>query len=131
VLLIGAFSGTISATSSEVGAFLTVEQAILPQTAPPERRTWLFSIYDLASNFSAALGALYAASVGWWTTLGLSGADAYRPLFFLYAMIGLANVLLVTRLSEKVELAQVEGERRFIGVHQSQGIVIKLSCCSG
>ena len=58
-----------------------------------------------------------APSVGWWTTLGLTGADAYRPLFFLYAMIGLANVLLVTRLSEKVDLAQVEGERRFIGVH--------------
>jgi len=130
-MLIAAFSGTISATSSEVGAFLTVEQAILPQTAPPERRTWLFSIYDLASNFAGALGALFAASVGWWTSLGLTGADAYRPLFFLYGMIGLANVLLVSRLSEKVELAHVEGERRFLGVHKSKGIVVKLSLLFG
>jgi MFS family permease len=41
LLLLGAFTGTISATSSEVGPFITVEQAILPQTAPDERRTWL------------------------------------------------------------------------------------------
>jgi MFS family permease len=76
LLMIAAFSGTISATSSEVGAFLTVEQAILPQTAPAERRTWLFSIYDLVSNFSSASGALFAGIVGLWTALGLSGADA-------------------------------------------------------
>src|SRR5919197_6143851 len=41
LLLLGAFTGTISATSSEVGPFVTVEQAVLPQTAPAERRTWL------------------------------------------------------------------------------------------
>ena len=59
-LLIGAFTGTISATSSEVGVFQTVEQAILPQTAPDERRTWLFSIYNTVANFAGALGSLAA-----------------------------------------------------------------------
>jgi len=44
LLLVGAFTGTISATSSEVGVFQTVEQAVLPQTAPNDKRTWLFSI---------------------------------------------------------------------------------------
>src|SRR4030095_3251696 len=38
LLLRAAFSGTISPTSSEVGPFLTVEQAILPQTAPDDHR---------------------------------------------------------------------------------------------
>src|SRR5437016_9304908 len=90
LLLVGAFTGTISATSSEVGIFQTVEQAILPQTAPDERRTWLFAIYNTAANFAAAVGSLAAASVVTFSSLGLQAADAYRPLFGLYAVIGLA-----------------------------------------
>ena len=131
LLVVAAFSGTISATSSEVGAFLTVEQAILPQTAPEDRRTWLFSIYDLVSNFAGAAGALSAGSIGLWSALGLSGADVYRPLFVLYGLIGLVNVLLFTRLSDRVELARVEGVRRFLGVHRSRGIVTKISLLFG
>src|SRR5215472_14323683 len=38
LLVLGAFTGTISASSAEVGPFVTVEQAILPQTAPDEPR---------------------------------------------------------------------------------------------
>jgi hypothetical protein len=127
MLIVAAFSGTISATSSEVGAFLTVEQAILPETAPPERRTWLFSIYDLLSNFAGAAGALFAGSITCWAALGLQGADAYRPLFVIYGLIGLANTLLFMRLSDKVEIARVDGARRFIGIHRSRGTVAKLS----
>jgi len=59
VLVIGAFTGTISVTSSEVGVFQTVEQAVLPQTAPDERRTWLFSIYNTVANFAQAIGSQF------------------------------------------------------------------------
>jgi hypothetical protein len=79
------FSGTISATSSETGPFLTVEQAILPQTAPDERRTWLFSIYDMLGNFAGAAGALFAGTIGFWAAIGFGGAAACRPLFVVYA----------------------------------------------
>jgi len=127
VLLIGAFTGTISATSSEVGVFQTVEQAVLPQTAPNEKRTWLFSIYNTAANFAGALGSLAAASVGYLASLGLEGADTYRPLFVMYALVGLVNLLIFLTLSPKVELAHVEGERRFIGIHRSGGTVARLS----
>src|SRR5919204_1168580 len=101
-LLLGAFTGTISATSSEVGVFQTVEQAILPQTAPAERRTWLFSIYNTVANFAGALGALFAASVGVFASVGLTGADAYRPLFWIYAVIGVINFVVFVTLSDKV-----------------------------
>jgi MFS family permease len=53
LLLLGAFTGTISATSSEVGPFTTVEQTVLPQTAPSERRTWLFSSYECSATLPA------------------------------------------------------------------------------
>ncbi len=130
-LLVGAFTGTISATSSEVGVFQTVEQAILPQTAPDERRTWLFSIYNTVANVAGAFGSLAAASVVLFGSLGLEGADAYRPLFVLYALIGLANLAIFVTLSDRVELAKVEGERRFLGVHRSGGIVARLSLLFG
>jgi len=131
LLLLAAFTGTISATSSEVGPFVTVEQAILPQTAPDSRRTWLFSLYDLIGNVAGALGALAVGAVGVLGSFGLTGADAYKPFLLLYAAIGLANVVLFTRLSDKVELAKVEGPQRFLGVHRSRGTVAKLSALFG
>ncbi|MBI2325318.1 MAG: MFS transporter [Chloroflexi bacterium] len=131
LLLVGAFTGTISVTSSEVGIFQTVEQAILPQTAPNERRTWLFSIYNTVANFAGAAGSLAAASVGLFTGLGFRGVDAYRPLFVLYALIGLANLVIFLTLSDRVELAKVEGERRFLGIRRSGGTVAKLSALFG
>jgi MFS family permease len=131
VLILAAFTGTISATSSEVGVFQTVEQAILPQTAPNEKRTWLFAIYNTIANIAGAFGSLFAASVGFFASLGLGGADAYRPLFVLYALIGLANFLIFVTLSDDVELARVEGDRRFIGIHRSAGTVAKLSVLFG
>ena len=130
VLLLGAFTGTISATSSEVGAF-TVEQAILPQTAPPERRTWLFSIYAFVANLAQAAGSLFAGVVAAFAAFGLAGADAYRPLFVLYAVIGLLNLVVFLSLSDRVEAARVEGQRRFLGVHRSAGTVARLAALFG
>jgi len=127
LLLLGAFTGTISATSSEVGAFLTVEQAVLPQTAPPQKRTWLFSIYAMVASFAQAAGALFAGAVSAFGALGLHGADAYRPLFLLYALVGLANLAVFLTLSDRVELAHVDGVQRFLGIHRSRGMVARLS----
>jgi MFS family permease len=131
LLVLAAFSGTISATSSEVGVFNTVDQAVLPQTTAPERRTWAFALYGLVGNLSQAAGALFAGSVGVFAGLGLEGADAYRPLFWLYAGLGLANLTLFALLSRSVELVRVEGERRFIGLHRSRGAVARLSALFG
>ena len=127
LLLLGAVTGTISVTSSEVGVFQTVEQAILPQTAPDARRTWLFSLYNTTANFAQAVGSLAAGSVAAFASLGLAGADAYRPLFVLYGLIGLANLGLFATLSPQVELARVEGERRFLGIHRSGPVVARLA----
>jgi predicted MFS family arabinose efflux permease len=137
LLLLGAFTGTVSATSSEVGPFTTVEQTVLPQTAPAERRTWLFSIYDMLGNFAGAAGPLCAGSVGIFAGLGLSGADAYRPLFILYAAIGLANLLLFLSLSNQVELSIVKRvehprpKRKLTGLHRSRGTVARLALLVG
>jgi MFS family permease len=43
VLLVAAFFGTLGTTGSETAPFLPIEQAMLPQIGPPERRTDLFA----------------------------------------------------------------------------------------
>ena len=131
LLLLGAFTGTISATNSEVGAFSAVEQAVLPQTVGPERRTWAFSLYEMIGNFASAAGSLSVVAIGAMTAVGLSGADVYRPFFVLYALLGLANLFLFLTLSEDVELAKIEGERQLTGIHQSRGMVARLSILFG
>ena len=131
LVLLAAFTGTISASSAEVGPFLTVEQAILPQTAPDDRRTWLFSIYDTLGNLAGAAGALFTGAVALFARLGLTGASSYRPLFVVYAAIGLLNLLLFLSLSEAVEAARVEGTRSFVGLHRSRGTVARLSALFG
>src|SRR5207249_1849675 len=102
-LLIGAFTGTISATSSEVGVFQTVEQAILPQTAPNERRTWLFSIYNTVANFAGALGSLFAATVGFYASLGLPVADL-AVIFFWVGILSGASLLAAGWFAERFGL---------------------------
>jgi MFS family permease len=131
LLVVAAFTGTISATSSEVGVFNTVDQAILPQAVATGRRTWAFAVYGLVGNLAQAAGALAAGSVGLFVALGLHGADAYRPLFWLYALIGVANLGLFASLSPAVELAHVEGERRFFGLRRSRGAVARLAALFG
>ena len=131
LLVLGALTGTISASSSEVGPFITVEQAILPQTAPDERRTWLFSIYDTIGSLAGAAGALSTGAVTLFARLGLEGASAYRPLFVLYAAIGVLDLALFLSLSPGVEAARVEGARRFVGLHRSTGTVARLSALFG
>src|SRR5437870_1435043 len=72
-----------------------------------------------------------AASVVYFSSLGLQGADAYRPLFGLYAVIGLANLAVFLTLSDRVELVKVDAERRFLGIRRSSGTVAKLSLLFG
>ncbi|HLZ48895.1 MAG TPA: MFS transporter, partial [Candidatus Limnocylindria bacterium] len=131
LLLAAAFTGTISATSSEVGIFQTIEQAILPQTAPEARRTWLFSIYNTGANFAGAFGSLAAAAVGVLSSLGLQGADVYRPFFLVYGLIGLLNLVVFASLSDRVELTRARIERQLIGVRRSRVTVAKLAALFG
>ena len=130
-LVAGALTGTISASSSEVGPFITVEQVILADSVPDAHRTWLFSIYDTLGSLAGAVGALFSAVVSLLTHAGLSGAEAYRPLFVLYAVIGAVNLVIFLTLDERVERAHLHARRSFTGLHRSRGTVAKLAALFG
>jgi MFS family permease len=98
LLVLAALTGTISATSGEVGPFETVEHAILPQTTAVAHRNRLFGWYNTLAALAVAGGALAAG-------LPLPEALGYRAFFAAYAGAALLSLLCLLPLSAGVELA--------------------------
>ena len=89
-LLIAATIGVISPSGSEIGPFLSIEQAALSQLLPGERRTSVFAWYNLIGSFATAIGALAGGFVCQWAEFrGAIGADVFRPVVFGYGAFGL------------------------------------------
>ena len=135
LLLVAAFFGTLGTTASETAPFLPIEQAMLPQTCPPERRTALFARYNLVSTFSGALGALAAGIPDLLARAGLPLDTGIRLLFGLYVLAALLVGLLATRLSAAVESppsprvvsSARRWERLVPPLGRSRGIVLRLA----
>ncbi len=58
LLAAAAILGAISPSGKEIGPFLSVEQAILPQTTGDEHRTHVFAAYNIVGSLAGALWAL-------------------------------------------------------------------------
>lgn len=125
LFLVAALTGTISVATNERGGFLTIDQAVLPQTAPPERRTLVFSLYNVGSSVGGALGALLAGLPALLTNLAI--VDALRVLFLLYAALALAVLVIFFALSPATELEPGAARIGGWGVQRSTSVVIKLS----
>ena len=125
LLIIAAISGTISPSGKEVGPFLSIEQAILPQTTDDQSRTSVFSAYNLVGSLFGALGALAVALPSFFLMSPLSG---YRLLIWGYVFAALVLVGLFVLLSANVE-AKNRGALRLrrIGVQRSRAMVAKLA----
>jgi len=141
LLVLASLTGTIGATSGEVGPFLSLEQAMLPQTVRPDRRNAVFGWYNTVGALAGALGALFAGAPallqGW---QGWSSATALRAMFVLYAVIGLAVFLIFARLSAAVEIGSNQtgaGSTRLLrtaphgGLGRSRASVLRLSALFG
>lgn len=126
LLGLAAVLGTISPSGKEVGPFLSVEQAILPQTTTDDRRTGVFALYNLAGSLAGALGSL---AVGLPSAFGLGPLAGYRLLMWGYVGAALVLLGLYSRLSPAVEASPGRtGETRpRFGVHRSRGIVARLA----
>lgn len=84
-LIIAALIGTINVTGTETGAFLSIEQAILPQTIKDlKKKTTLFALYNMAGTFAMSLGILVSGLPKVLEmNYGLKDIDSIKPLFFL------------------------------------------------
>jgi len=125
LLVFAAIFGTISPSGKEVGPFLSLEQAILPQTTQDQHRTAVFSAYNLVGSFAGALGAL---GVGLPSLFTLSVLSGYRFLVWAYVAAAIALMVMFAMLSPSIEAqVQTDGTMRQIGVRKSRGIVAKLA----
>lgn len=98
-LLAVALLGTLNPASGDVSVFLPLEQPLVARAAPAARRTALFARYALVGALGGALGALCAGlSDLLGERLGLPRADALGAAFWLYALLGLAQLPLYARL---------------------------------
>jgi MFS family permease len=130
LLTVAAIIGTISPSGNEVGPFLSIEQAALPQTAPDRQRTQVFAWYNLAGSFSTALGALCGgALVAVLRSAGAAPLDSYRAAVIGYALIGIGLAMLFSRLSPAVEVPYSDhsaSQNRF-GLRRSRRVVATLA----
>lgn len=83
LLAVAAIVGTISPSGKEVGPFLSIEQAILPQTTGDERRTGVFAAYNLVASLAgrwapSARGCPGCSAWASWMATG-SSSGATRP----------------------------------------------------
>jgi MFS family permease len=125
LLTVAAIFGTISPSGKEVGPFLSIEQAILPQTTSDQQRTAVFSAYNLVGSFAGAVGAL---AVGLPSLFSLTTISGYRLLVWSYVGSAILLALLFALLSPRVEAEKKrETPNRKIGLQKSRGIVAKLA----
>ena len=127
LLAAAAILGAISPSGKDVGPFLSVEQAILPQTTSDGQRTHVFAAYNLVGSLAGALGALAA---GIPQLVGLAPAAGYQALIWAYAASGVVLWLLFWHLSPAVAAPSVPSTgaaRPRFGVHRSRGVAYKLA----
>lgn len=137
VLTIAAIIGTISPSGNEVGPFLAIEQATLPQATTDQHRTQVFAWYGLIGSLATAFGALAGGGLsGLLQALSVTPVNSYRVVVIGYGLLGLALGVLFSRLSESVEIQPVAGgqgqraqgrAKGLLGLHQSRDIVLRLA----
>ena len=111
-LIVSALIGTINVTGTETGAFLSIEQAILPQTSNDiKKRNTLYAIYNMVGTFAMSAGILLSGLPRIFVQhYGLNQIESIRPLFLLYSVIGLGVLGIYFLVSKNVEVDLGNGD---------------------
>ncbi len=107
LLLVAGTLGVISPSGNEVGPFLPIEQAALSHVVPAPVRTEVFAWYTLVGAIATALGALAGGLSP--RVLGgvtVSSVRSYRFVIVAYAVLGVALLILFSRLSPATEVTR-------------------------
>ena len=89
-LITAAFIGTINVTGTETGVFLSIEQAILPQTINYiEKRNTVYALYNMVGTFAMSAGILASGLPSILEhEYGSNQIDSIRVLFFFMVSLG-------------------------------------------
>ncbi len=135
LLIVAGTIGVISPSGSEVGPFLSIEQAALSHVVSDRTRTEVFAWYTLAGSLATAFGALAGGTIthALQKTV-MSPLSSYRMVVVLYAALGVTLGLLFARLSPAAEASSLGEKAAFratvaslSGIERSRHVVFKLS----
>ncbi len=130
-LIVSALIGTINVTGTEVGAFLSIEQAILPQTVNDvKKRNTIFAVYNMVGTFAMSAGVLLSGLPQLIQKLyGLNQVESIRFLFLFYSICAVIVIGIYLFLSRKIELEVKNTKITSIRTmsKKSKGIIVKLS----
>ncbi|KAK9782054.1 putative Major facilitator superfamily domain-containing protein [Seiridium cardinale] len=120
ILLLAAIVGVISVTGGDFGPFRSIEESILSQLTTPATRSDVLAWYVTISGLGSSLGSEASGRIirtleakNGWTTV-----DAYHAVFWIYAIMGIANALLTLLMTDACEL-EVEKET-YVRVPQTE-----------
>ena len=106
-LVIAALVGTINVTGSEVGAFLSLEQAMLTQTVSDiKKRNSIFAIYNAVGTFAMAAGVLLSGLPAILQNYGFDKIGAIKSLFLIYAACAVVVLVIYLMLSKNIEVKE-------------------------
>ena len=129
-LVIAALVGTINVTGSEVGAFLSLEQAMLPQTIRDiKKRNSIFAIYNAVGTFAMSAGVLLSGLPSMLQNYGFDKIGAIKSLFLIYAACAVVVLVIYLMLSKNIEVK--ESTKSSLSLKnispQSKSIIVKMS----
>ena len=132
LILIGALTGAMSPSGGDVSAFLSLEQAMLPQAGAKEKRHSIYATYNTAGQLAGAAGVLFSATpILFQSSLHLGTTESYKPMFLIYSVLAIAMSVLYLMISSKMELqtamqANGSGIKQISGMsHDSKTIIAK------
>lgn len=100
-----AFFGMLNGMGRDRGAATTLDQAVLPATTTPEKRTWSLARYNLVLDAGHAVGALASATPALLASAVLADPlNTYRASFLICAGAMVATVVIYAGLSDRVEV---------------------------
>jgi MFS family permease len=106
ILLAAAVIGVVSATGGDFGPFRAIEESTLSQLTEGRARSDVLAWYVTAASLGSAAGTEICGRVvdvlsrrdGWRVT------DAFHAVFWVYVVMGAANMLFISLLSDACEI---------------------------
>lgn len=128
-LVIAALVGTINVTGSEVGAFLSLEQAMLPQTVSDiKKRNSIFAIYNALGTFAMSTGVLLSGLPAILQNYGFDKIGAIKSLFLIYAACAVVVLVIYLMLSKNIEVKENKSCMSMKNISpKSKNIILKMS----
>jgi MFS family permease len=136
-LIVSALIGTINVTGTETGAFLSIEQAALPQTINDiKKRNTVYALYNMVGTFAMSAGVLLSGLPQIFVQqYGFNQIESIKPLFLVYSIIGVVVLGIYYLISNKVEVTVNNNDNNKLSKPlkqtlspKSKQIVGKLSC---